>query len=155
MKVRIYLAGAIGCYGVGAEYPQLWRKMASEWFEIYSGYAYDYHFYCIDPTRYYEYGKDYHKSEKEVMLFDLRKVKSADIILVNLKDIEKSPGTIDEVFYAWINKIPVVGFLEKDNGANDFELHPWVTEQIDRIEVGNNAMKKAMIYIKDYYGESR
>lgn len=44
MKVRIYLAGAIGCYGVGAEYPKLWRKMASEWFEIYSGYAYDYDF---------------------------------------------------------------------------------------------------------------
>lgn len=88
MKVRIYLAGAIGCYGVGAEYPKLWRKMASEWFEIYSGYAYDYDFYCIDPTRYYEYGRDYHKSEKEVMMFDLRKVESADVILVNLKDIE-------------------------------------------------------------------
>lgn len=154
MKVRIYLAGAIGYYGAGAEYPKLWRKMASEWFEIYSGYAYDYDFYCIDPTRYYEYGKDNHKSEKEVMMFDLRKVESADVILVNLKDIEKSPGTIDEVFDAWINKIPVIGFLET-NSEEDIELHPWIQEQMDRIEIGENATKKAMIYIKDYYGESR
>ena len=155
VKKYIYLAGAMGCYGRGADYHKMWRKMATEWFDIYSSYTYNYDFRCIDPTQYYDYGEDYHKSEKEVMLFDLRKVRSADVILVNLKDIEKSPGTIDEVFYAWINKIPVVGFLEKDNGANDFELHPWVTEQIDRIEVGNNAMKKAMIYIKDYYGEWR
>ena len=155
MKVRIYLAGAIGCYGVGAEYPKLWRKMASEWFEIYSGYAYDYDFYCIDPTRYYEYGRDYHKSEKEVMMFNLRKVESADVILVNLKDIEKSPGTIDEVFDAWKNNIPVIGFLETENTTDDIVLHSWIRNQIDRIETGENAMKKAMIYIKDYYGESR
>lgn len=155
MKVRIYLAGAIGCYGVDAEYPKLWRKMASEWFDIYSGHQYDYNFRCIDPTQYYEYGINYHKSEKEIMLFDLRKVKSSDVVLVNLKDIEKSPGTIDEIFYAWINSIPVIGFSETEDGVENVELHPWIKEQIDRIEIGENAMKKAMIYIKDYYGESR
>lgn len=154
MKTYIYLAGAIGCYGAGTEYPMAWRKRATEWFAIYSGYAYDYNFSCIDPTQYYEYGKDYHKSEKEIMLFDLRKVKSSDIVLVNLKDIAKSPGTINEIFYAWINNIPVVGFLETD-GKEDIDLHPWITEQIDRIEVGENAMKKAMVYIRDYYGEKR
>ena len=77
------------------------------------------------------------------------------MLLVNLKDIEKSPGTIDEVFYAWLNNIPVIGFLDFVNGAEGIELHPWIKEQIDRIETGENAMKKAMEYIKDYYGESR
>lgn len=155
MKKYIYLAGAIGCYGIGAEYPKIWRKIATEWFELYSGYAYDYDFRCVDPTQYYEYGKDHHKSEKEVMLFDLRKVRSTDVVLVNLRDIEKSPGTINEVLYAWMHDIPVVGFLEMENNEDSIKLHPWINEQIDRIEVGENAMKKAMVYIKDYYGESR
>lgn len=156
MRVYIYLAGAIGCYGVGAEYPKQWRKLASEWFEKYPGYIYgDYNFRCIDPTQYYEYGRDYHKSEKEVMLFDLRKIRCSDVVLVNLKDIEESPGTIDEIFYAWLNKIPVIGFFDTENNKDDFNLHPWIREQIDRIEVGENAMRKAMVYIKDYYGETR
>lgn len=155
MKKYIYLAGAMGCYGRGVDYPKMWRKMATEWFDIYSSYTYNYDFRCIDPTQYYDYGEDYHKSEKEVMLFDLRKVRSADVILVNLKDIEKSPGTIDEVFYAWLNNLPVIGFFDSENGTEDIGLHPWIKEQIDRIETGENAMKKAMEYIKDYYGESR
>lgn len=155
MKVRIYLAGAIGCYGAGAEYPKIWREMAMKWFDIYSKHTYGYDFRCINPIRYYEYGKDYHKSDREVMMFDLRKVESADVILVNLKDIEKSPGTIDEIFNAWKNNIPVIGFLETEEELKDIGLHPWIKEQVDRIEIGQNAMKKAMAYIKDYYGEPR
>lgn len=159
MKTKIYLAGAIGCYGENNEYPREWRKQACEWFEIYSSYAYGYDFLCINPMDYYEYGKDYHKTEREVMLFDLRKLLSCDLVLVNLTDIEKSPGTIGEIMYAWIKNIPIVGFMESDEVINNDNivknglLHPWIYEQIDRIETGTNAQKKAMGYIKDYYGK--
>lgn len=149
------MAGAIGCYETENQYPKIWRNTAIEWFDKISGYISDYNFSCIDPTRFYEYGKDYHKSEREVMLFDLRKVKSANIVLVNLKDIEKSPRTIDEVFYSWMNGIPIIGFWESSKNEDSIELHPWIKEQTDRIETGENATKKAMIYIRDYYGELR
>lgn len=154
MRTQVYLAGAMGYYGDCAEYPKKWRQLANEGFKSISSYTRNRNFVCIDPTLYYEYGKNLHKTEKEVMLFDLRKVKSSDVILVNLKDLENSPGTINEIFYAWLNGIPVIGFMES-NSDYELKLHPWIREQIDRIEFGEGALYLAMKYIRDYYGEVR
>ena len=41
----------------------------------------------ISPTDFYQIGKNYHKSESEVMRFDLRMVREADIVLCNLRDL--------------------------------------------------------------------
>ena len=49
------------------------------------------------------------------MRFDLRKVKESRVVLVNLEDLYRSLGTSDEIMYAWLNDIPVVGFLEDEN----------------------------------------
>lgn len=142
-KRIIYLVGAMSCYGYNGEYPKKWRKEVEEYFEKYSD-----SFVCISPTDYYEIGKDYHKSEREVMRFDLRKVRESDIVLVNLKDLDKSVGTSDEILYAFIRGIPVIGFTENESVEN---IHPWKIEQLDRIETGTNAMQKVMEYIKNYY----
>ena len=99
---------------------------------------------------YFEYGKNYHKSEREVMRFDLRMVKAADVVLVNLKDLNKSLGTSDEIIYAWNNDIPVIGFLEEGDIG---DVHPWKIEQIDRIKTGKDAIQKAIEYIGFYYGK--
>jgi len=84
LRKVIYLAGAIGCYGNGAEYPKKWRSEAISICETLSDA-----FSFLDPTRFYEYGGTKHKSEREVMKFDLRNVKESDVVLVNLKDIEQ------------------------------------------------------------------
>lgn len=151
MKKQIYLAGAMSCYSPNDEIYKKWRKDVRDWFDSSFGYLSECSFTCIDPTEYFDIGQNLHKTEKEIMLFDLRKVKSSNLILVNLRDIEKSPGTIDEVFYAWMNNIPIIGFLESNE--ENIKVHPWLMEQIDRIEIGENSMKKAMLYIKDYYGK--
>ncbi len=152
MRKVIYLAGAIGCYGNGAEYPKKWRSEAISICETLSDA-----FSFLDPTRFYEYGGTKHKSEREVMKFDLRNVKESDVVLVNLKDIEQSPGTMDEILYAYIFNKPIIGFLKSDGSELDEQnvktiIHPWKYEQIDRIETGYYALENALRYIIEYYG---
>lgn len=146
MKYNIYLAGAMSCYfnTEQHEYPRKWREEVKEYVKKY----YD-NIIITSPTDFYEIGKDYHKSESEVMRFDLRKVKEANAILVNLKDLHTSLGTSDEIFCAFINDKPVIGFI--DNEENFKNIHPWKIEQIDRIEIGKDAMKNALDYIYKYY----
>ena len=107
----IYLIGAMQIYGEKSEEAKEWRDKVKEYFSEYS-----LNFDCIAPTDYYEYGSDYHKSNREVMRFDLRKVREADIMLVNLKNIRQSVGSCDEIFYAYMLGKPIIGFIE-----NDFE----------------------------------
>ena len=93
------------------------------------------------------------------MRFDLRKIREADLVLVNLKDLDKSLGTSDEIFYAYMRGIPVIGFLETEDELSEIKVqetvHPWKYEQIDRIETGEDAMAKAITYIIGYYEEQR
>lgn len=143
-KRVLYLAGAMGCYGAFAEYPKKWRNDVKKYFEKYSD-----DFVCISPTDYYEIGANYHKTDRETMCFDLRKVRESDVVLVNLKDLDKSLGTSDEILYAWMRGTPVIGFLEE---GTEKDIHPWKRdEQIERIEIGKDSMLKAMEYIRNYY----
>ena len=84
------------------------------------------------------------------MRFDLRKVKESRVVLVNLESLDKSLGTSDEILYAYLNDVPVIGFLEDESLINT--VHEWKLCQIDRIETGNGAQERAMEYIKNYYG---
>ena len=152
MKRKVYLAGAMACYGKNSTEAKGWRNQAKKWFKESTD-----NFKVISPTDYYEYGETFHQTEKEVMRFDLRKVKSADIVLVNLNDLHKSLGTSDEILFAYLNGIPVIGFLKPETNLYNSDeeiakLHPWKREQLDRIECAHDGMVKAMQYIKDYYG---
>ena len=83
------------------------------------------------------------------MRFDLRMVREADVVLVNLKDLQTSLGSSDEIFYAFIKGKPIIGFLEDESEVKN--IHPWKIEQIDRIESGENAMENALNYIYSHY----
>lgn len=149
MNRVIYLAGAMGCY-FGTEqhkYPKQWRDKVKKYVKKY----YD-HISVLSPTDFYEIGKNYHQTEKEPMRFDLRMVREADVILVNLRDLHTSTGTSDEIFYAFIKGKPIIGFLEDESEYKN--IHPWKIEQIDRIETGKDAMKNALEYINGYYVEN-
>lgn len=147
----IYLAGAMFCYGEDP-YPIEWRKAASAYIDFHSTYS------TVNPCDCFSYSVKEHKTEREIMKYELRAVKGASAVLVNLKDIEKSIGTIDEVMYAWANDVPIIGFYEDEN-VKEFDviskLHPWLFEQIDRIFVSENAMYDSIDYIISYYEDWR
>lgn len=126
------------------DYPKQWGEDAKEYVKkLYDDIT------LISPTDFYQIGKNYHQSEIEVMRFDLRMVREADMVLVNLKDLHSSLGTSDEILYAFISGKPVIGFLDDESELKN--IHPWKIEQIDRIETGKGAMKRAIDYIYRYY----
>jgi nucleoside 2-deoxyribosyltransferase len=133
----------------GTNKAEEWRIHVKDFFEKNND---DYK--VINPTDYYQYGKNYHKTDKEVFRFDLRKVSNSDIVLVNLNDIRKSIGTCIEVYEAYKNNIPVVGFLNDELPVEEMIklIHPWIYCCVDRIETGKESLSKAINYIIDYYG---
>lgn len=126
-----------------------WRNKVKEYFVQYA-----LGFECISPVDYYSFGSNIAKNSTEIMRFDLRKVKEADVILVNLNDIRKSLGTSDEILYAYLLGKPVIGFIDDDIEGEELanKIHTWKYTQIDRIETGSDSMLKACEYIKNYYG---
>lgn len=144
---KVYLAGAMSCYHKERCYEKAteWRKRA----EIYFVNNAD-NFECINPCNYFSIGDNYHTSDFEPMRFDLRKVKESRAVLVNLDALDKSLGTSDEILYAYLNDVPVIGFLEDESLLH--AIHSWKICQIDRIETGKGAQDRAMEYIKNYYG---
>lgn len=144
----IYTAGAVEAY-TNTDKAEKWRNDVKEYFEKYSN-----NFKIINPTDYYTYGKNQHKSDTEVFRFDLRKVRNSDVILVNLNDIRKSVGSCIEVYEAHKNDIPIIGFLDEELQIEAMInlIHPWIYCCVDRIETGKNSMIEACRYINEYYG---
>lgn len=142
-KINVFLSGAIGCYGDDYDKYKGWRNETFEFFRIENK-----DIYCIDPTKYYDYNTNDHLSDKEVMRFFLHTVKKSDVILVNLKDINKSIGACQEILCAYLHDIPIIGFTEDE----DEIIYNWIEEQCTRIERGKNAMFKAIEHISLYYG---
>lgn len=150
--MRIFLSGAMGCYGTKDEdKASTWREKArkylSEFMRIDD---------IINPMDYYSYSFDDSTKPSEIMRFDLHKIKTVTVVLVNLKDLDHSIGTSDEILYAYLNGIPVIGFFEDEYVPNkklSTFFHPWKYEQITRIETGENALENALSYIRFSYGE--
>ena len=147
MKYKCYLAGAMSCYYKegNIEEATKWRERAENYFAFNTENV-----VCINPMRYFSIDENYHTTDYEPMRFDLRKVKESRVVLVSIKDLYRSLGSSDEILYAWLNDIPVVGFLEDESLMNT--VHSWKYCQIDRIETGKGAQERAMEYIKNYYG---
>ena len=131
----------------GTNKAEEWRIHVKDFFEKNND---DYK--VINPTDYYQYGKNYHKTDKEVFRFDLRKVSNSDIVLVNLNDIRKSIGTCIEVYEAYKNNIPVVGFLNDELPVEEMIklIHPWIYCCVDRIETGKESLNKVLKCLKSY-----
>ena len=137
----------MGCYGNDIKKANEWRNRVLTYIEL-SPYNKE-NIRCFNPASYYNYSEQIHKTEQEIMRFDFNQLKNSDIVLVNLKDIDKSIGTSDEVLFSYLHGLPVIGFYEDSDNINF--VHPWKIEQMDRIETGKDALKNVIDYILEYY----
>ena len=140
-EVNIYLSGGMGKFGKDEfEKSNTWRVLAKQQLEQCEGLRVN----CINPNDYFSFADDepLFKSEREVMEFDLNKVRNADLLIVNFND-KYSLGTMAEIAIAYEKRIPIIG-LDVDKQ----ELHPWQIEMTNRIFSNFNEMIR---YIEDYY----
>lgn len=141
--MKIYLAGKMG--GLTFDEMNGWRIKTRDKL-IYAANFYDKQINVINPVLYYNFEEKRHQTEIEVEEFDLSHVISSDIIIVNLEGLKDSIGTIIELHNArYHHKIPVIAFGDKTLYDN---LHPWVKNDITRVENNINDVVK---YIKDFY----
>lgn len=97
----------------------------------------------INPNDYFNFLEDTtYNSQKEVMEFDLYKVRNSDLLIVNFNDMY-SLGSMSEMAIAYDRRIPIIGL-----NTNNQELHPWQHEMCNRIF---NDIDKMLAYIKNFY----
>ena len=96
----------------------------------------------IDPSVYFNFEERRHETEREAMKFDLRHVKSSDLVIVNFNK-PVSQGTTAELSLAYDRDIPIIGVNE-----NDFKLHPWDETFCERIF---DNMDKMLEYVEEFY----
>lgn len=123
-SVRVYLAG--GMSGISFDEQSKWRKQIQDAIK-YGDYDCKKNPIFFDPTNYYSLFETEHKSEREVMEYDLYNLKRSDMVIVNF-NVPNSIGTAMELAIAKENHMPVIG-LNKDK----FDLHPWVSECCTRV----------------------
>lgn len=101
----------------------------------------------VHPPRYYRYDASFHKTEREVMQWDLSQIRDSHIVVVNLENISQSIGTHMEL-----------GFIEALNQTGDQHIyvigvgipdvdHPWLNEILHRRE---DTVAEAADYITTY-----
>ena len=136
--MKIYLAGAMTCQT--HEEMNIWRVILTNKL-YYKADNCKVKLRVYNPVDYYNFKDKKQKSEVEVMDFDLDLVLNSDLIIINTKDILRSPGTITECALAWKKGIPILGFGEVPD-------HPWVERFFRRID---KDMDEILDYVEDFY----
>ena len=135
---KIYLAGSMS--NVSFEESNIWRMVAKEWLE---NCECRYHVYITNPNDYYNFLEVKHTTGKEIIRFDLNKVRNSDLVLANLN--HDSTGTAMEIQHAFDRGIPIIGYVDDEFNV---QIHPWLEFECDRVFVG---LQAALNYIENYY----
>lgn len=136
--VKIYLSGGIS--SLSMEEQSKWRNQIIK--EI------NFNCHCekkpifFNPVDYYNFEEKQHKTEKEIVEFDLNALRNSDLIIVNFND-PKSIGTCAELAIAYDRHIPIIG-INKDKS----ELHPWLTEFTMRM---CDSVREAVEYTVNFF----
>lgn len=139
-SLQIYLAGKMS--GLSYEDMNDWRLQITRDLE---SNIFTTHVKTINPVSYFNFEEKRYQNELEIMKFDLSKVKSSDLVVVNLDGLHTSVGTMIECYEAYKNDIPVLAFGCK----KDYEsLHPWIKCCITRYDNYDDCIE----YIRDFYG---
>ena len=84
----IYLAGGMGKFGKeNFDECNKWRVLCKREFEDYDS---QYYVYVDNPNDYFNFVEEprRYQSQREIMEFDLNKVRNADLIIINFNDID-------------------------------------------------------------------
>lgn len=140
----IYLAGGMGKFGKDKFHiGNNWRVYCKSIIEEYSADK-NMNVTVINPNDYFNFIDEpqRYESQREVMEFDLYKVRNSNLLIINFNDVF-SLGTMAELAIAYDRKIPVIGLNE-----NKTTLHPWQKEMCLRIFENVDMM---LDYVKDFY----
>lgn len=137
-NVRIYLSGSMS--GLSFEEQSQWRQKIMD--AIKYNYEHEQKPEFFNPVQYFNFEEKRHKSELEIMNFDLNALRKSDLIVVNFNN-PSSIGTAMEMMLGYEMRIPILG-LNKDNK----EIHPWLECCCDRIF---NNMTDLVEYIVEFY----
>lgn len=137
-NVRIYLSGAMS--GLSFEEQSKWRLQIINAIKFNNDCAKKPLFF--NPVDYYNFEEKQHKSEREIFEFDLNALRKCDLVIVNFNN-EKSIGTAMELMLAKERNIPIIAF-----GANNKEIHPWLTECCTRI---CDDIREAVSHVVEFY----
>lgn len=98
----------------------------------------------INPNSYFNFkdGVPYGITEEAVMRFDLHKLRSSNLVIVNFND-PKSIGTQSEMAIAYDRNIPIIG-----HNKHCTKLHPWQHAMCEHIFVD---MDDLIDFIEDFY----
>lgn len=122
-SVKIYLSG--GMSGVSLEEQSQWRQRVVNAINL--QYEHEKKVTFFNPVNYYNFEERQHKSEKEIMEFDLYNLRNSNLVIVNFNNVW-SIGTAMELMLAKEMHIPVIGW----NSSGE-ELHPWLAECTTRL----------------------
>lgn len=141
-KFQIYLCGGMEKFGkdkfnIGNNWRQYCENMLEDFFDTNKNVV------TVNPNNYFNFLEEpRYASQREVMEFDLYKVRESDLIIINFND-KYSLGSMAELAIAYERRIPVIG-LDIDKQ----ELHAWQKEMCTRIF---NDIDEMINYIKDFY----
>lgn len=136
--VKIYLSGGMGNLSFAEQ--SKWRQQIID--------AIKFNYECekkpifFNPVDYYNFNEVRHRSEREIMEFDLNALRNSDLIIVNFND-PKSIGTAMELMLAKERKIPIIGY-----GINEQAVHPWLLECCTRV---CENIREVVEHIVDFY----
>ena len=129
IKMNIYLAGGMGKFGKeNFDKGNNWRLYCKKVLEG-MGENNGIDVIATNPNDYFNFLDEEPKyaSEREVMEFDIHKVRNSDLIIINFNDVY-SLGSMAELAIAYERRIPVVGL-----NLDEQELHTWQIEMTTRI----------------------
>ena len=140
-RYNIYLIGGMTKFGAANfEEGNKWRTYLKDRLEMCNS---SYRVHVINPNDYYNFLDDStYDSQREIMEFDLHRVRHSDLCICNFND-PGSLGSMAELAIAYDRNIPVIGLC----GCNE-ELHPWQEEMIAKKFVDIESLGS---YVIDYY----
>lgn len=136
--VKIYLSGGMG--SLSFEEQSKWRQQVQD--AIKFNYEYEKKPVFFNPVNYYNFEDRKHRTEREVMEFDLNALRNSDLVIVNFND-PQSLGTCAELAIAKELHIPIIG-INKDYQ----ELHPWLIEFTTRM---CDNIREAVEHVVEFY----
>lgn len=141
-QIFVYLAGGMGKFGKEEfDKANTWRILTKQFLE---NNDCNVEVYVTNPNDYFSFADEepLYKTQREVMEFDLNRLRKSDLVIVNFNDMS-SLGTMAEVAIAYEKKIPIIG-LDVDKQ----ELHPWQVEMTNRIFTN---ISELFEYIEEFY----